>query len=67
MATKTFEVVVRIEIETPDKTEPTEADAYDIIGYALDAARMSQYENAAQLTDVRCDSVVECAPITIES
>jgi HSP20 family molecular chaperone IbpA len=64
MATKTFEVVVRIEIETPDKTMPNEGDVYDIVA---ELAGVYKQDSDVYVADIRCDSVVECEPIKIES
>ena len=38
MAIKFFEVTIRVEVETPDKTIPTVADALDIVKYACENA-----------------------------
>lgn len=63
---KTFEVVLRIEVETPGKTEPTKADAYDIVAEAcaLYKAPLTVSDTPAVLNDVRIDSVVETDDFT---
>ena len=63
MATKTFEVTLRIEVETPDKTEPKQGDVYDIVE---DLAGTYLQESDVYVVDVRCDSVVDCEPIKVE-
>jgi len=63
MAIKTFEVVLRVELETVDKTEPTKADAYDALqeaalmyGRGLSGVTVC----TAAINEVRIDSVEEC-------
>jgi hypothetical protein len=65
MSVKTFEVVLRVEVETVGKTEPTKADAYDALAEAVALYGAQITTCTATMNDVRIDSVEECEPLSI--
>jgi hypothetical protein len=57
MSVKTFEVTLRIELETVGKTEPTKADAYDALAEAVALYGTRPTVCTAAMNDIRIDSV----------
>jgi hypothetical protein len=66
MAIKTFEVTLRVEVETPDKTEPTAGDAYDALKEAADLYGTQVTVCTAAINEVRIDSVFEIDNFQVE-
>jgi hypothetical protein len=66
MAKKTFEVVLRVELETDGKTLPTSADAYDVVAEALGIYSKSATVCTAQVIDSRLDDVNVVDDLTVE-
>jgi hypothetical protein len=61
MSVKTFEIVVRVEVETPDKTEPNMGDAFVILDYACQ--NVYNKDSGVAINAIRIDSVTECDEI----